>query len=73
MNRKHLAFSAIYLVVLLLSFGGCQKETITDPHDPLIEKMKSVTDSIIQKTRVPGVVALVADHKGVSIGFMQRG
>jgi len=63
MNRKHLTFSAILLVVLLLSFGGCQKETITDPHDPLIEKMKLVTDSIIQNTQVPGIVALVADYK----------
>ena len=62
MNWKHLKFSSIFLVVLLF-WGGCQKETTIDPNEPLIEKMKYITDSIIQNTRVPGIVALVADHK----------
>lgn len=55
-------FSLIFLVVLLF-WGGCQKETTIDPNEPLIEKMRYITDSIIQNTQVPGIVALVADHK----------
>ncbi len=43
MNRKHLAFSAIILFVLL-SWGGCQKETITDPNDPLIVYFNGLLD-----------------------------
>jgi D-alanyl-D-alanine carboxypeptidase len=45
---------------------SCKKDTPADPNEPLISRMKAVTDSIIQNTHVPGVVALVVDYnKGI--------
>ena len=53
------------ILITVLSFISCKKDTGTDPspNQPLIDQMKAVTDSIIKNTRVPGVVALVVDHK----------
>lgn len=50
----------LFTVIFVIS---CKKETTYDPNQPLIDQMKSVTDSIIKNTHVPGVVALVVDHK----------
>ncbi len=53
----------IGLTIVILSFFSCQKDTPADPNQPLIEQMKAVTDSIVENTLVPGIVALVVDHK----------
>jgi D-alanyl-D-alanine carboxypeptidase len=58
-----LFFVSLLTLVLLIS---CKKEKDSDPNQVLIEQMKTVTDSIIEHSRVPGVVALVVDHqKGI--------
>jgi D-alanyl-D-alanine carboxypeptidase len=62
MKTKLLAL--ISLIILTGSaFLSCKKDTAEDPNQPFISKMKAVTDSIIQNTHVPGIVALVVDHK----------
>lgn len=62
MKTKQL-ISCIIFVFLLFSFISCEKEETPDPNQPLIDLMKAVTDSVVQNTEVPGVVALVVDHK----------
>ncbi len=56
-----------YIAVSLILLGlvaGCRKdETTNSPNQPLIDQMKAVTDSIVKNTHVPGIVALVVDHK----------
>jgi D-alanyl-D-alanine carboxypeptidase len=54
-----------FLVVLVatLTFTSCEKESSDDLNQPLIERMKAVVDSVVEYTNVPGVVALVVDHK----------
>jgi D-alanyl-D-alanine carboxypeptidase len=61
MKKNYLSLIPIFLIILL-SVISCKKET-TDANQPLINQMKAVTDSIIQNTRVPGIVALVIDHQ----------
>lgn len=51
------------LVFALIPLISCTKDVPADPNQSLIGQMKAVTDSIIQNTQVPGIVALVADHK----------
>ncbi len=53
----------VLLLVAVFSFISCEKEETSDPNQPLIDLMKAATDSVIQNTEVPGVVALVVDHK----------
>lgn len=60
-NYKLILLSTI--VFTLFSLFSCQKETITDPNQLLIDRMKAAADSIILNTQVPGLVALVVDHK----------
>lgn len=62
MKRTELAFIPLILFTVF-SFISCKKETATNPNQPLIDQMKAVTDSVIENTRVPGIVALVVDHK----------
>lgn len=56
-----------FLIIVLIIFASassvmsCKKEA--DDNYLLIDRMKAVTDSIIQHSNVPGIVALVADHK----------
>lgn len=59
-NKIILAFAFLLLV---FSFTSCEKETPTGPDQTFIAQMKAVTDSIINNSRVPGVVALVVDKK----------
>jgi len=47
----------------LFVFASCKKDTVTDQNQTLIDQMQVVTDSIIEYSHVPGVVALVVDHK----------
>ena len=61
-KTKHLSLFSIFLLAVMLVIS-CKKETTSNPNQPLIEQMKAVTDSIIQNTRGPGIVALVVDHK----------
>lgn len=55
------------LITVLLFVGffsiSCVKETTTDPNQPLIDQLKLAADSVIKNTPVPGLVALVVDHK----------
>ena len=57
----------IVIISLLLLYAftidSCKKESTPDPNQPLIGQMKAVTDSIVKNTHVPGIVALVVDHK----------
>lgn len=56
----------LQLVLLISAFlFSCEKETTTDnnPVYPLLVKLQAATDSVVQTTKVPGVVALVVDHK----------
>lgn len=64
MNKTQLTL-VFAILITVLSFISCKKETVTDPNpnQPLIAQMKAVTDSIIKNTKVPGIVALVVDHK----------
>jgi len=64
MKKDQLALVFV-LLFTAFSFISCEKETAiaTDPNQPLIDQMKAVTDSVIKNTRVPGIVALVVDHK----------
>jgi len=61
MRRVQLGIMLILVIGSL--FSACKKDSTADPNQPLIEQMKAVTDSIIQNTEVPGIVALVVDHK----------
>jgi D-alanyl-D-alanine carboxypeptidase len=48
---------------ILLAISSCKKDIDDNSNLILIDQMKSVTDSIIQNTQVPGIVALVVDNK----------
>jgi len=61
---KNIKFwSCLLFLIILLVLGSCKKNADDNSNQILIEQMKSVTDSIIQNTMVPGVVALVVDNK----------
>ena len=53
------------LTILFVSatLFACKKDPVADPNQELVNLLKKVTDSIIQNTTVPGIVALVVDHK----------
>lgn len=61
--KKNLFISLTALILTTFSLVSCEKEPDINPNQPLIDRMKAVTDSIIQNTQVPGIVALVVDHK----------
>lgn len=61
--KKHQVPIVFILLVSVLSFISCERETEIDANQLLIDQMKAVTDSIIENTGVPGIVALVVDHK----------
>ena len=61
--KKNLFISLTVLTLAAFSLASCDKEPKIDQNQPFIDKMKAVTDSIIQNTDVPGIVALVVDHK----------
>lgn len=42
---------------------SCKEETETHPSQHLMDQMKAATDSIIENSEVPGIVALVVDKK----------
>lgn len=57
-------FSLMLISVFL--FVACEKEITSNPNEVFIQQMKTATDSIVQHTNVPGIVALVVDHqKGI--------
>lgn len=58
---KKLFVLTIFFV--LATLFACKKDPASDPNQELIASMKVVTDSIVQHTHVPGIVALVVDHK----------
>lgn len=53
---------AVVLISILFSVS-CKKDSNINANQLLINQMRAVTDSIIQNTQVPGIVALVVDHK----------
>jgi hypothetical protein len=56
----------IWVLCLLFTavLGGCRKEAEpSDPNQPVTDQLKAVTDSILKNSQVPGIVALVVDHK----------
>ncbi len=65
MKKFQLTFIPILLIFACLIIS-CKKDPVVDTNQVLIDQMKSVTDSIIKNTKVPGIVALVVDHtKGI--------
>lgn len=58
---RYLFFSII--LIASVSLLSCSKKTTDDPNQLLITRMKAVTDSIVENTMVPGIVALVVDKK----------
>ena len=62
MKKRQLAYITIFLLGIL-SIISCKKDASVDPNQLLTDQMRSVTDSIVNNTQVPGVVALVVDHK----------
>jgi D-alanyl-D-alanine carboxypeptidase len=67
MNRKVMKNITFWSFLVFLStltvLGSCKKGVDDNPNQIIINQMQAVTDSIIQNTHVPGVVALVVDHK----------
>ncbi|MEN6452908.1 MAG: serine hydrolase domain-containing protein [Prolixibacteraceae bacterium] len=62
MNYLKLIF---VLLITVYSWVSCKKDHDVDPNpnSQIIARMKAVTDSVVDNTRVPGIVALVVDHK----------
>ena len=59
--------SAIFLFLTILS---CKKETSADANRTATDQIQLVADSLIQFTKVPGIVALVVDkNKGIDWVF----
>lgn len=61
--KKRPLFNIFFLILICISFISCEKNETADPNQPFIDQMEAVTDSIIKNTQVPGIVALVVDHK----------
>lgn len=53
----------LQLAIALLLLFSCSKESTPDPNQHYLDQMQAVTDSIIRNTHVPGIVALVVDHR----------
>lgn len=62
MKKSQLTLVSV-LFLAVISLISCKKETTNDSNQMFIDQMKAVTDSIIKNTKVPGIVALVVDHK----------
>lgn len=56
-------FLVPFLFLVMISTVSCKKTSTTDPNQLYLDQLKTVTDSIIQNTTVPGIVALVVDHQ----------
>lgn len=50
-------------IFLPLLITGCTRDSISDREQEITDRLKTVTDSIIENTNVPGIVALVVDHQ----------
>jgi D-alanyl-D-alanine carboxypeptidase len=62
MNKNHLRI-AVALVLTFFALTSCEKDTEATKNQLLINQLKSVTDSLLEATDIPGIVALVVDHK----------
>jgi D-alanyl-D-alanine carboxypeptidase len=62
MKKNKLSLVYAILISGLLVFS-CEKEKLIEPNQLVIDQLKAVTDSLIQNSKVPGVVALVVDYK----------
>ncbi|HPI19029.1 MAG TPA: serine hydrolase domain-containing protein [Candidatus Kapabacteria bacterium] len=60
-------YSCFFIFVLALFIISCESDSSTNndesQNQKLINQMKEVTDSIVKNTDIPGIVALVVDHK----------
>ena len=63
--KRLLIYPVFYLVILVAIMGSCKKnnEPETYPEQSLIYQMRLAADSVVNTTKVPGVVALVVDRK----------
>jgi len=62
------SYSICFVLLLSLIISGCDSDSSTKPNEnqELINKLKAVTDSLIENTDLPGIVALVVDKtKGI--------
>lgn len=60
-NFNRFLFPLLFL--LGLSQISCNKPSTSNPNQAYLDQLKIVTDSIIQNTTVPGIVAIVVDHQ----------
>lgn len=60
-NQMKQLFRLALIGAMLIT--SCKKEDLKDQNQNLINRMKSVTDSIVLNVKVPGIVALVVDHR----------
>ncbi len=61
--KKHRKFLVMIVCIAAFSAISCKKDAPVNHNQACINQMKAVTDSIIDNTHVPGIVALVVDHK----------
>ena len=62
MKKNQLTIVSVILLTIF-SLISCEKDIVVNSNQLLIEQMKAVADSIVENTDVPGIVALVVDHK----------
>lgn len=53
----------LFLLSMLTPLVSCNKKDVENTNSLLVEQLKTVTDSIVKNTQVPGIVVLVVDHK----------
>jgi hypothetical protein len=61
--KKRSLLTDFNLILCIIAIFSCKNEHSVDPNQPAIDQMKAVTYSIFANTEVPGIIALVADHK----------
>jgi len=62
--EKFFAFLLLVSAILIiLTIFSCKKKESPDSTQDTIRKLRDVTDSVIENTDVPGIVALVSDKK----------
>lgn len=61
--KKNYLWIASTVLFLFFALTSCEREQETDKNQLLIDQLKAVTDSLLEATDIPGIVALVVDHK----------
>lgn len=59
-DLRLLRYISIFILIITTS---CRKEISADENTQTVNQIKSIADSIIQNTKVPGLVAMIVDKK----------